>query len=192
MEDKRLDPFSKYSENKTLLNSIFMKDKMSNYSKQIIDRYFKSLLRAHKRIEATRESLELSMIQDIVGDYLMDMQWHVKYDTSYSDFDSQYRFDIVARKEKRTLVVIIQPEITRQSILKIQKDIFSLKKDIPSTRVFLATDVFEVPTILEKNAISDSIMDMADKYKLGILIVDKNPDYQETWLVPAEFLIPNR
>lgn len=188
MEDREAEPFSRYSENKLLLNSIFMKEKISKYSKQIIDKYFKSLLRAHKRVESTRDFLELGMIQDIVADYLMDMQWHVKYDTSHSDFDAQYRFDLVAKKEKRTIVVLIQPEINRQSILEIQKEIFNVKKEIPSTRVLLATDILELPTILEKNAISDFVIDMAKKYKLGILFVDKNLDYQETWLVPSEFL----
>lgn len=161
---------------------------MSKYSKQVIDKYIKSLLRAHKRVELTRDLLELGMIQDIVADYLMDMQWHVKYDISYSDFDPQYRFDLVARKEKRAIVVLIQPEITRQSILEIQKDIFSVKKEMPSTRVLLATDILELPSVLEKSTLSDFIIDMAKKYRLGILLVDKNLDFQETWLVPSEFL----
>ena len=188
LEDREPDPFSKYSENKTLLNSIFMKDKISKYSKQVIDKYFKSLLRAHKRVELTRDLLELGMIQDIVSDYLMDMQWNVKYDTSHSDFDPQYRFDLVARKEKRVIAVLIQPEITRQSILEIQKDIFDVKKEMPSTRILLATDILELPSILEKGALSDFIIDMAKKYRLGILFVEKNLDFQETWLVPSEFL----
>lgn len=188
LEDKEPDPFSKYSENKTLLNAIFMKEKMTKYSKQVIDKYFKSLLRAHKRVELTRDLLETGMIQDIVADYLMDMQWHVKYDVSYSDFDPHYRFDLVARKEKRNIVVLIQPEITRQSILEIQRDIFSFKKEMPSTRVLLATDILELPSVLEKGTLSDFIIDMAKKYRLGILLVDKNLDFQETWLVPSEFL----
>ncbi len=161
---------------------------MLKYSKQVIDKYLKSLLRAHKRVELTRDLLELGMIQDIVADYLMDMQWHVKHDTFYLDFDPQYRFDLVARKEKRAIVILIQPEITRQSILEIQKDIFSVKKEMPSTRVLLATDILELPSILEKSILSDFIIDMAKKYRLGILLVDKNLDYQETWLVPSEFL----
>lgn len=161
---------------------------MSKYSKQVIDKYFKSLLRAHKRVESTRDLLELGMIQDIVADYMMDMQWHVKYDAAYSDFDPMYRFDLVARKEKRAIVVLIQPEITRQLILEIQKNIFSVKKEMPSTRVLLATDILELPFILQKSIFSDFIIDMAKKYRLGILLADKNLDYQETWLIPAEFL----
>ncbi len=188
MEDRDSDPFSTYQENKLLLNSIFMKEKMSKYSKQLIDQYFKSLLRAHKRIEMTRDLMEVGMIQDIVSDYLMDMQWHVKHDSAHSDFDPQYRFDLVARKEKRTVVVLIQPEITRQSVLEIQREVFGVKKEIPSTRVLLATDILELPSILQKGALSDFLIDMAKKYKLGILLVDKNLDYQETWLVPSEFL----
>ncbi|MDE1727552.1 MAG: hypothetical protein KGH81_00030 [Thaumarchaeota archaeon] len=188
LEDRESDPFSTYQENKLLLNSIFMKEKMSRYSKQVIDKYFKSLLRAHKRVEFARDLLELGMIQDIVAEYLMDMQWHVKYDVSNPDFDPQYRFDLVARKEKRTITVLIQSEITRQSTLEIQKDIFSVKKEMPSTRVLLATDIQELPYILQNGALSDFIIDMAKKYKLGILLVDKNLEYQETWLVPSEFL----
>ena len=188
MKDKESDPFSTYQENKVLLNSIFMKDKMTKYSKQLVDNYFSALLRAHEKIEMTRESLELGMIQDIVSDYLKDMQWHVKYDASHSDFDPHYRFDLVARKEKRTIVILVQPEITRKSILDIQKDIFGTKKEMPSTRVLVATDILELPYILQKGSLSEFISDMAKKHKLGILFVDKNLDYQETWLVPSEFL----
>jgi hypothetical protein len=132
--------------------------------------------------------LELGMIQDIVSDYLKDMQWHVKYDASHSDFDPHYRFDLVARKEKRTIVILVQPEMTRKSILDIQKEIFDAKKEMPSTRVLVATDILELPYILQNGALSDFISDMAKKHKLGILFVDKNLDYQETWLVPSEFL----
>jgi len=188
LEDRKPDPFSKYSENKALLNSIFMKEKMSKYSKQVIDEYFKSLLRAHKRVELTRDLLELGIIQDIVADYLIDMQWNVKYDIPYLDFDPQYRFDLVARKEKRAIIVLIQPEITRQSILEIQKDVFGVKKEMPSTRVLLATDILELHSILQKSILSDFIIDMAKKYRLGMLLADKNLEYQETWLVPSEFL----
>ena len=188
MEEKESNPFSTYLENKLLLNAIFMKEKMSKYSKQLIEKYFNSLLRAYKRVEFTRDLLEQGIIQDIVADYLMDMQWHVKYDAPYTDFDSQYRFDLVARKEKRAIVVLVHPEPTRQSILGIQKDIFSNKKEIPSTRVLLAIDILELPYILQNGKLSDIISDMAKKHKLGILLVDKNPDYQETWLVPSEFL----
>lgn len=188
MEEREIGPFSKYSENKQLLNSIFMKEKMSRYSRQIIDKYFKSLLSAHKSVELSRDLMEVGMIQDVVADYLMDMQWNVKYDSSYSDFDPNYRFDLVARKEKRTIVVLVKTEISRQSISEIQNEIFNVKKEIPSTRVLLATDVMELPSILQKGILSDSIIEMARKYRLGILLVDKNPDYQETWLVPSEFL----
>lgn len=188
MEDREEDPFSTYQENKLLLNSIFVKEKMTRYSKQLVDKYFKSLLRAHKKAEFARDLLEIGMIQDIVSDYLKDMQWHVKHDSAHYDFDPQYRFDLVARKEKRTITVLIHPEITRQSMLEVQKDIFSTKKEIPSTRVLVATDIQELPYILEKGSLSDMIIDMAKKYKLGMLLVDKNLDYQETWLVPSEFL----
>ena len=188
MEEKEANPFSTYLENKLLLNAIFMKEKMTKYSKQLIDKYFKSLLRSHKKIEFTRDLLELGMIQDIVADYLMDMQWHVKYDAPYTDFDSHYRFDLVARKEKRAIVILVQPEITRQSLLEIQKNIFSIKKEMPSTRVLLATDILELPSILQRGILSDLVINMARNHRLGILLVDKNLDYQETWLVPSEFL----
>ncbi len=188
LEDREPDPFSTYQENKHLLNSIFMKEKMSKYSKQLVDKYFKSLLRAHKKAEFARDLLDVGMIQDIVSDYLKDMQWHVKQDSAHYDFDPQYRFDLVARKEKRTITVLIHPEITRQAMQEVQKDIFGTKKEIPSTRVLVATDIQELPYILEKGTLSDMSIDMAKKYKLGMLLVDKNLDYQETWLVPSEFL----
>ena len=188
MEGKETEPFSKYIENKLLLNAIFMKEKMARYPKDLIDNYFRSLSRSNKRVEFTRDLLDVHMIQDVVADYLMDMQWHTKYDTVYPDFDPKYRFDLVARKEKRAIMIIVQPEITRQSILEIQKDIFDVKKEIPSTRVLLAIDILQLPTILQKSAISDSILEMAKKYRLGVILVDKNLDYQETWLVPSEFL----
>jgi len=190
VEEKESDPFNTYLENKILLNSIFVKEKMLNYSKRLIDKYFDSLLRDHKRIEFTRDLLENSVIQDIVADYLMDMQWHVKYDASNSDFDSRYRFDLVARKEKRAIVVLVQPEITRQSILKIQKDVFGVK-EVPSTRVLLATDILELPSILQKSTLSDFIVDMTKKYRIGVLFIDKNQEFQETWLVPSEFFMPS-
>lgn len=187
-EERSLDPFSTYLENKQLLNSIFLKEKMSKYSKQVIDKYVKSLLRAHKKVELTRELLDYGMIQDIVADYLMDMQWHVKYDAVYSDFDSRYSFDLLARKEKRTILVQVQPEITRKSLGEIQKDIFSITKDIGGARLLLATDILLLPSIFNKSVISDTIMDMAKKHGLGIIFVDKNQEYQETWAFPAEFL----
>lgn len=192
MKERKTDPFSTWQENKTLLNSIFMKEKMAKYSEQIVDNYFTALQNAHKRIEMTRDLLEIGMIQDIVSDYLKDMQWHVKQDASDLDFDSQYRFDLVARKEKRTILVLVQPEITRRVLQDIKKDIFDRKKEMPSTRIFLATDILELPYVLQRGTLSDFISEMALKYKLGMLFVDKNLDFQETWLVPSEFLNPQR
>ncbi|MDE1725322.1 MAG: hypothetical protein KGH76_05440 [Thaumarchaeota archaeon] len=182
------DPFSTWQENKTLLNAIFMKDKIAKYPKQTVDDYFASLQRAHKNVELTRDPFEAGMITDIVSEYLMDMQWNVKQDVADNDFDSQYRFDLVARKEKRTICVLVQPEITRDVLLDIKKDIFDRKKEMPSTRILVATDIMELLYVLQKGSLSDLISDMAQKYKLGMLFVEKNRDYQETWLVPSEFL----
>lgn len=182
------DPFSTWQENKTLLNAIFMKDKMDKYPQQTVDDYFAALQRAHQKTEFARVPFETGMITDIVSEYLMDMQWHVKQDATDTDFDSQYRFDLVARKEKRTICVLVQPEITRNVLLNIKRDIFDRKKEIPSTRILVATDILEIQHILKHEALSDLISDMASKYKLGMLFVEKNLDYQETWLVPSEFL----
>ncbi len=192
MKERKTDPFSTWQENKILLNSIFMKEKMTKYSEQIVDNYFTALQNAHKRIEMTRDSLEIGMIQDIASDYLKDMQWHVKQDASDSDFDSQYRFDLVARKEKRTILVLVQPEITRKILQDIKKDIFDRRKEMPSTRILLATDILELPYVLQHGTLSDFISELALKHKLGILFIDKNLDFQETWLVPSEFLNPQR
>jgi hypothetical protein len=189
MKERKTDPFSTWQENKILLNSIFMKEKMTKYSKEIVENYFTALQNAHKRIEMTRDLLETGMVQDIASDYLMDMQWHVKQDASDSDFDSQYRFDLVARKEKRTILALVQPEITRKVLQDIKKDIFDRKKEMPSTRILVATDILEIPYFLQRGALSDFISELALKHKLGILFVDKNLDFQETWLVPSEFLM---
>src|SRR5579883_1285606 len=147
------DPFSTWQENKTLLNAIFMKDKISKYPKQTVDDYFASLQKAQKKIEFTRDPFETDMITDIVSEYLMDMQWNVKQDMPDNDFDAQYRFDLVARKEKRTICVLVQPEITREVLLDIKKDIFDRKKEIPSTRILVATDIMELPYVLQKGSL---------------------------------------
>ena len=189
---EREDPFSTYQENKILLNSIFMKDKMEKYSKQLDDNYFSALIKAREKIEMTRDPLELGMIQDIVSDYLKDMQWHVKYDAAHSDFDPQYRFDLVARKEKRTIVVLVQPELTRKSIQDIQREIFDVKKEMPSTRVLLATDILELPYILQRGALSDFISDMAKKYRLGILFLIKIWTIRRHGLCHQSFCIPRQ
>src|SRR6185312_4274882 len=196
MKEKE-DPFSTYQENKVLLNSIFMKEKMAKYSKQLVDNYFSALIKAREKIEMTRDPLELGMIQDIVSDYLKDMQWHVKYDASHSDFDPQYRFDLVARKEKRTLVILVQPELTRKSVQDIQREIFDIKKEMPSTRVLIATDILELPYILQGVHYQISFPTWQKNINLEYFLlikiwtIKKHGLYHQSFCIPRQIQNPN-
>ena len=187
-KEKISEPFNTYLENKQLVNAIFLKEKISKYSNEVKDAYLRSLLRAHKNIDINRSLLEKDTIQGVVADYLKDMQWHVKYDTFYPDFDSNFKFDLVARKEKRSILVKVKPKITKQILEQLRDDISNSKKELESTRIILAADILELTTILNSSEISKRITDMVKKHRLGIVLVDKNPEYQETWLLPAEFL----
>lgn len=187
MNENDIEPFSRFTENRQLLNAMFFKEKMSKYSRQVIDQYYKSVLRAVKKIEYTRETLDFNTIQQVTSDYLKDMQWTVKHDSLETDFDANYRFDLVARKEKKTILVEVLPEITQKSLTEIQKNIFDVKREFPSTRLILAVDILHLPLFTHKNPISEIFLDMVKKSRLGLLLTEKNAEYQESWLVPAEF-----
>jgi hypothetical protein len=180
------DPFSTLEENIRLINSAFS-GKMT-YSKEEIKQYFDSIGRRYQELD--RNSLrDHSVIQKIVGNYLVDMGWNVQYETAFADFDYNIRFDIMAKKHTRTIVVEVKPEIDREIVGQILEYIFNIKTEIENAKFFLATDILNLPFIFNNGVITEIIMDFAEKYNMGIILIDSTRETSETWLIPAEFIL---
>ena len=158
------------------------------YSKEEINQYFNSILGRYQEI-GKRYLLEHNVIQEIVGNYLVDTGWNVQFETAFADFDYNIRFDIMAKKYPRTIVVEVKPEIDREIVGQILEYIFDIKKEIGNAKFFLATDILNLPFIFSNGAVTDIMMDFVERYKMGIILVDSTKEKSETWLIPAEFIL---
>ena len=155
------------------------------YSQESIKICVSNVLEQCKQISRQRKYLlGHPTIQSAIGRNFEILGWQVKYEVPFADFDSNYRFDIVAQKGENAIVVEVKPEVTKQDIGQIFAYVLDVKKKIPHGRVFLGIDILNLYNVFEQGEVRDMIMDISNRYGLGIILADT----QNAWILPAEFI----
>lgn len=187
--EKIPEPFSTYKESKHLLEAVFSKNLMDVYSTMEIEQYLKSILNSYEKLEATRFMLDHEEIQEIVANYLTDMKWDVQFEAPLADFDDNYRFDLLAKNDGKTIVVKVKADITEESPSQILNHVFNIKKEIKNANLFLAMNILRFPEIFSNGKITYTVADFAKRCNVGIILVDSDEDGNwKAWLLPSEFL----
>ena len=70
----------------------FLPELIDRYSTREIREYLDSIIEAYEKLETTRFTLGHEKIQEIVADYLTEMKWNVKFETTFADFNEKYKF----------------------------------------------------------------------------------------------------
>ena len=156
---------------------------MSKLERKEIIGYFRDLTKIWEGLP-NRYLLAHSTLAGSVGRYFALLGWDVGFELPFADFDSSYRFDVVAQKTDRTIVVEVKPEVTTKAFGQVLGYVFDVEKKLKRARVLLATDISNLPVIINGGEITDMIVDNAKRHGLGVMLADK----QDTWLIPAEFL----
>ncbi len=187
--EKTPEPFSTYKESKRLLEAVFLKKLVDTYSTMDIEQYLKSILNSYEKLEATRFMLDREEIQEIVANYLTDMKWDIQFEAPLADFDDNYRFDLLAKNDDKTVAVKVKADIAEESPSQILNHIFNIKREIKNANLFLAMNILRFPEIFSNGKITYAMADFAKRYHVGIILVDRDEDGNwKAWLLPAEFL----
>jgi hypothetical protein len=185
---KALEPFSMNKDNNRLIEAAFSKS-AENISSKEISLYIKSILKSYRRLQATRPILQHIQIQAIVGHYLSSQKWNVRPETPFADFDYNNRFDLMAKKSNKTIIVEVKSDITVEGLGQVLGYIFNVKRKLKNARVFLATDILGIPFIFNNVTIREIISDFAKRHGMGMILVDQDSKGNwETWLLPSVFL----
>jgi hypothetical protein len=167
------------------VDSFFSGKLLETYSSEKIEDYWKRINSIWEQTTlARRYCLSHNTIQSVVANYLALLGWNSKYEVDFADFESSYRFDIMAKKGDHAIVIEVKPEITTKDLGQVLGYVISLKKRYPEARVFLATDIIQFGFILSEGEIKDIILDMAQRYGLGIAFASTD----DIWIIPSEFL----
>jgi hypothetical protein len=119
-----------------------------------------------------------------VGAYFEALGWDVGLELPFADFDSSYRFDVVAEKTTRTVVIEVKPEITTRALGQVLGYVFNVEKRLHRARVLLATDILNLDLVLNGGEIADIIGHNAERHGLGVMLAER----EGAWLIPASFL----
>jgi hypothetical protein len=172
------------SANRQILNTMFSKrHEMSKLERKEILGYLRDLKRIWEG-SPDRYLLAHSTLAIAVGRYFDLLGWDVGFELPFADFDSSYRFDVVAQKTGRTVVIEVKPEVTTKALGQVLGYVFDVEKKLKRARVLLATDILNFPVVITGGEITDIIVDNAERHGLGVMLADK----KDAWLIPAEFL----
>ena len=170
--------------NRQILNNMFSKrHAMSKAERREIIGYLSELKKIWEGLPG-RYLLAHSTLAVAVGRYFDLLGWDVGFELPFADFDSSYRFDVVAQKTGRTVVVGVKPEVSTKALGQVLGYVFDVEKKLKRARVLLATDIANFPAIMSGGEITGIIVDNAERHGLGVMFADK----KDAWLIPAEFL----
>lgn len=172
------------SANRQILNTMFSKRyEMAKAERKEVIGYLKDLKKISEGLPS-RYLLAHSTLAVAVGRYFDLLGWDVGFELPFADFDSSYRFDVVAQKTGRTVVIEVKPEVTTKALGQVLGYVFDVEKKLKRARVLLATDILNFPVVIAGGEITDIIVDNAERHGLGVMLADK----KDAWLIPAEFL----
>lgn len=159
---------------------------VSKYSNEQVEEYIWDLEEICKRRCDLYEPslLAQEILRRTIGENLQMMGWQVKYERLYSDFDISHRFDIMARKRSKTIVVEIKPELTTKILNEILPYLSSVELKIKDTRVLLGTDILNLNLIRDDKSLLHILNDYSKKRRVGVFLADA----KNAWLLPDEFI----
>jgi len=162
---------------------MFSGELLKTCSKKEIEDYFKLLVTIYSQ-QSKRYLYAHSTLMNVIGNYFYLIGWKYGFEVPQGDLDSSYRFDIMAQKEKNTIVVEVKPEITTRDLGQVLGYVYDVRKKYPTSRFFIGTDILNLPLLGNDGEIKEIIIDSAKNLNVGVIFATKD----HAWLVPAEFL----
>ena len=173
--------------NKQILNKMFsgnlITEKSVEQDRKFVKAYFTQLTKIWEDLP-DRNLLAHYTITKSIANYFYLLDWDYGFEIPIADLDSNYRFDLMAQKGAKVIVVEVKPKVTTRDLGQVLGYLFDVKKKAKKSRVFLGTDILNFYTIVDGGEITDIITDNA-KHGLGVIFADK----EQAWIIPPEFLL---
>lgn len=174
---------TKWEKDHGILDLVFSGRLLEAWTKKDIEEYMKGLMQI--RIALPKRYLYAhSTLQKSIGRYFHLLGWHYDFEVPSGDLYSSDRYDLMAQKDSKTVVVETKPEVTVRDLGQVLGYIFNVKRMFNESRVFLGTDILNLDILFRASEVRVIIFDNARKNGLGVILANKN----QAWLIPAEFL----
>lgn len=168
---------------KQILDGMFSGKLLRIFSKKDIKQYFKLLVNLYGQ-QKERYLYAHSTLQNTIGNYFGILGWDYGFEIPHGDLDSSYRFDIMAQKGAKMIIVEVKPAVTTRDLGQVLGYLYDVAKKYKKSRVFLGTDILNLPICIGEGEVADIILNNAGN-GLGIIFATK----EDVWIVPAEFLL---
>jgi len=179
-----LAEFEKWKQaNIILVENLFDGKLLQTFTKKDIESYGQQLVQI-LTAQSNRYLYAHSTLTNVIGNYFDLIGWKYGFEVPQGDLDSSYRFDIMAQKEKNTIVVEVKSKITTRDLGQVLGYVFDVRKKYPTSRFFIGTDILNLSLFGNDGEIKDIIIDSAKNLNVGVIFATKDL----AWLVPAEFL----
>nr|MDO8082050.1 hypothetical protein [Candidatus Freyarchaeota archaeon] len=153
--------------------------------KEIVEEHMKNITN-YFSTQSKRNHFSHSILQRTIRAIFFDLLgWDPGFEIPSGKLHPSHRYDVVAQKGSRTIVVEIKPKITAKNLDQVLGYISEVKRRFPESRVFLGTDLLNFDLVFRPGEIRDIIFDMAKKNGLGVIFVAKFM----FWFLPAEFFM---
>jgi len=171
-------------ENQQIIDLMFSGKLRETWTEENMEKYMKNIENAWSAAPKKRYLYAHSTLVNSIGSYFHVLGWDVGAEIPSGDLYSRVRFDLMAQKDSRTIVVEVKPRITVRELGQVLGYLFDAKKRFKECRVFLGTDILDAPIVFRPGPIRDIIFDNAQKNELSVIFAVKDM----TWMVPAEFI----
>jgi hypothetical protein len=168
--------------NNQILDEMFS-GKLSQTPEKVVEQYLKSIIKVSEDAP-DRYLYAHSTLCKSIGNYFGLLDWEYGFEIPLGDLDSSYRFDMMAQKGARNIIVEVKPEITTRDLGQVIGYMFDVNKKFKKGRMFLGTDILNLPVVINGGEITEILVDNA-RHGLGVILADK----EQAWLIPAEFLL---
>ncbi len=170
--------------NRQMLNGTFS-GKLSQTPKKEVEQYFKALVQIWKQQSPERQLYAHSTVVNAIANYFDVLAWNYNFEVPLADLDFSHRFDLMARRGAKVVIVEVKPEISTRDLGQVLGYVFAVKRHFQRGRVFLGTDIRNLNVVLGGGEITDILVDNARSHGLGVILADK----EQAWLIPAEFML---
>jgi hypothetical protein len=185
-------PLNEKEYNQRLLDSLFSEG-MSQDPWSFVNDYILRMLKISEESVSARDKtvarplLGRDVLRSVIGKYFGALGWDYFLEVPADDKQDSHKFDVLAEKDFRTIVVEVKPAINTNNIDQVLVHLVQAKGMFSRVRVFLGTDISNARNLLCGDDITEVLMEYAMRHQLGVIFADQ----EQFWIVPAEFLLIN-
>ncbi len=116
-------------------------------------------------------------LQNLTGELFNEIGWDTEFEVAYLMFGEESRFDLIATKGRKVLIIEIKDVVDQKAIGQIHMYANQLQRAKEKAQLYLGTDLLNFENLATEGSIAEAFRELMVEEEVGVIFVDNDPRY---------------